>query len=285
MIDKAKSRPKRLPYFQFFADDWIAGTAELTFEERGFYIQVLSFQWSRRGALPLDILPLMLRCDGRMCRRLTARLVALGKLVLTPLGLANFRLSGMINMHQQLETIARTSVRLRCKVRAKSTLSFAKKPTKSTNHVQGVFTPYPEAEEERKKEREKPASNYPVAASEKGLAGWPDFRGDLISELARRLNPIDPAGAVPAIRTWLGCQRAGGYSDAEVGQAACEMATRTAEGLRITRPLAFLQGVLKTNRGNQGGQRQTEKPWVTAAKTSRDETLALLASMRGEAVQ
>lgn len=41
------------PAFQFYADDFIAGTADLSQEEVGSYIRLLCYQWSR-GCIPVE---------------------------------------------------------------------------------------------------------------------------------------------------------------------------------------------------------------------------------------
>jgi len=42
------------PSFQFYADDFIGGTQTMTHEERGFYILLLSLQWTQGGISPDD---------------------------------------------------------------------------------------------------------------------------------------------------------------------------------------------------------------------------------------
>jgi uncharacterized protein YdaU (DUF1376 family) len=44
----------RAPYFKFFVDDWRAGTTELTYEQKGLYIDMLCLMWDRKGGLPND---------------------------------------------------------------------------------------------------------------------------------------------------------------------------------------------------------------------------------------
>lgn len=44
----------RSPAFQFYADDFLAGTAEMTNEEVGAYIRLLCHQWSK-GSIPGDM--------------------------------------------------------------------------------------------------------------------------------------------------------------------------------------------------------------------------------------
>ena len=50
------SKPKgRAPAFQFYADDFLAGTMTMTNEERGAYISLLCLQWSKGFVTELDI--------------------------------------------------------------------------------------------------------------------------------------------------------------------------------------------------------------------------------------
>jgi uncharacterized protein YdaU (DUF1376 family) len=49
-------KPKgRAPAFQFYADDFLAGTMTMTNEERGAYISLLCLQWSKGFVTELDI--------------------------------------------------------------------------------------------------------------------------------------------------------------------------------------------------------------------------------------
>ena len=52
------------PAFQFYADDFLGGTIDLTTEEVGAYIRLLCFQWNR-GSVPVqaDKLKLIAGCD------------------------------------------------------------------------------------------------------------------------------------------------------------------------------------------------------------------------------
>jgi uncharacterized protein YdaU (DUF1376 family) len=50
------TKPKgRAPAFQFYADDFLAGTMTMTNEERGAYITLLCLQWSKGFVTELDI--------------------------------------------------------------------------------------------------------------------------------------------------------------------------------------------------------------------------------------
>jgi uncharacterized protein YdaU (DUF1376 family) len=53
----------KAPAFQFYADDFLAGTADMTAEEVGVYIRLLCHQWSK-GGLPNDPERLALMSGG-----------------------------------------------------------------------------------------------------------------------------------------------------------------------------------------------------------------------------
>ena len=50
----SEKQKRRAPAFQFYADDFLAGTLDMSQQEVGIYIKLLCFQWSR-GGLPNDI--------------------------------------------------------------------------------------------------------------------------------------------------------------------------------------------------------------------------------------
>lgn len=52
---KEKKEKGRAPAFQFYADDFLAGTMTMTNEERGAYISLLCLQWSKGYVTELDI--------------------------------------------------------------------------------------------------------------------------------------------------------------------------------------------------------------------------------------
>lgn len=52
---KEKKPKGRAPAFQFYADDFLAGTMTMTNEERGAYISLLCLQWSKGFVTELDI--------------------------------------------------------------------------------------------------------------------------------------------------------------------------------------------------------------------------------------
>lgn len=77
----------------FSPDEWIAGTRELTLEERGAYWDVCSLQYSRGGPIADDDVWISraLGCHVRTWRAIKVRLLALEKLVLADGHLINAR--------------------------------------------------------------------------------------------------------------------------------------------------------------------------------------------------
>jgi uncharacterized protein YdaU (DUF1376 family) len=54
MTDNSTNTKRKAPAFQFYADDFLAGTITMTNEERGAYISLLCIQWSRGFLLEND---------------------------------------------------------------------------------------------------------------------------------------------------------------------------------------------------------------------------------------
>lgn len=81
------------PYMRLFTSDWRDGTRTLTFEERGFYMQILTYLHDGEQ-VPADTraLSLFLQCDPRMAQRLTDRLIAKGKIYVADGALRNRRI-------------------------------------------------------------------------------------------------------------------------------------------------------------------------------------------------
>ena len=67
-------------YVDFWADDWLGGTSELTLEERGFYITAVALIYSRGGPVEQGHLKTACGIHGHTFNRLLRRLVELGKL-------------------------------------------------------------------------------------------------------------------------------------------------------------------------------------------------------------
>lgn len=161
-------RPSRSPAFPFNAVKWIAGTMALTYEEKGFLIDILAALSHRGGPIPFEQVPMAVRCDPRVAKRLVARLIDAGKLSLDA---ANRVYNDHLNTLQQVtdqtthdepvrvdfrSTSGGTSRELPAKVRQKSgkspptsfqkseenqqALARAQSETKTLPFEEGVFT-------------------------------------------------------------------------------------------------------------------------------------------------
>lgn len=75
-----KARPT--PFLKLYTADWIAGTLNLTFEEKGFYFELLARMWELKGPLPADDrwIASALCCNPRTVRKLIASLADKGKI-------------------------------------------------------------------------------------------------------------------------------------------------------------------------------------------------------------
>ena len=58
-------QPSRSPAFQFYADDFFAGTADMSQAETGAYIRLLCHQWNR-GSIPVETERQQLLAKGKI---------------------------------------------------------------------------------------------------------------------------------------------------------------------------------------------------------------------------
>ncbi len=77
-----KKSARQTYYFKFYGDKWRSGTVAMGLEAKGLYIDIISLMWDRKGCLPACPLALarLLKVDPRVCRRVLAQLIGLGKL-------------------------------------------------------------------------------------------------------------------------------------------------------------------------------------------------------------
>lgn len=168
---------KGAPFFPFFVNDWRSGTADLTDEQKGFYIDLLVLMWDRRGGLTTDVAELaqLMRRDRRKVRRLLDELMGLAsfgrpakkltkpKLRIVDGKLVNGRMMETILRHQKRSElqaqaarrprkIAETSQQSRSEVAAKSQQTPAPDPVKSMTCASHLY-PDPDPEEDKKEER------------------------------------------------------------------------------------------------------------------------------------
>lgn len=104
--------PSRTPFVKWYTDDWIAGTIDLSFEEKGFYFELLLRMWERKDHLPNDErwIACALGCNPRTVRKLLAALLAKGKLVIDSAGcIANNRMMREISTHLQARSGSNSS--------------------------------------------------------------------------------------------------------------------------------------------------------------------------------
>lgn len=77
--------------FDFYPDDWLAGTATLDAEEVGVYITAVAAIYSHGGPIPKTELRRLCRCHGNAYNRAVKRLLSLGKLIENGRDLSNKR--------------------------------------------------------------------------------------------------------------------------------------------------------------------------------------------------
>lgn len=84
-----------LPWYKRDVDAWRGGTRGMSLELRGFYSELLDAMWDSQKPLKNDDahLAMMCCCNKRTVRKLLPQLIALGKIVVTPEGLINARMS------------------------------------------------------------------------------------------------------------------------------------------------------------------------------------------------
>ena len=77
----ARNKPRRT---DFYPDDWLAGTLELTLEEEGAYIRICALIYSKGGPIPDNArwLAGMCRVSTRRWRPLRDSLIAKGKITI-----------------------------------------------------------------------------------------------------------------------------------------------------------------------------------------------------------
>jgi hypothetical protein len=78
-----------MKFYRHDPDAWLAGTAELNFEQCGAYIRLINLLYSRDGIVPDDdaAIARMLHCYPQLWRRLKNELIGLGKVRVTTDGL------------------------------------------------------------------------------------------------------------------------------------------------------------------------------------------------------
>lgn len=101
MQHRSQKIKQRTPFLKLYTDDWIAGTIDLSFEEKGFYFELLLRMWERKDVLPNDErwIAGALGCNPRTVRKLLSALVDAGKLYIEDGMVGNFRMMREISTH------------------------------------------------------------------------------------------------------------------------------------------------------------------------------------------
>lgn len=180
--DQIKS--ERTPFLKLYTDDWIAGTIELDFEEKGFYFEVLLRMWERKGTLPDDDkwLACALGCNPRTVRKLVSRLASTSHLQVANGIISNRRMMREISQHlakSQPELVA-NSDRIEIELDSNSTGTEEKTQTKSTTTKtlpEAIFQ-IPEPEEEKDSSSEQYA-----ACDDDEAFDFSNLRKDQVAEL------------------------------------------------------------------------------------------------------
>ena len=203
--NSAEFKADKTPFLKFYSGDWIAGTLNLSFEEKGFYLECLLRMWERKSGLPNDDrwLASALNCNPRTVRKLKASLIASGKLVIDGDCIINPRLMRDIGQ--------RGSVRIRPELEPNSTRIGAefeanepKNPTITTHAPARVFH-IPEARDQKEE--------IVAATASRGAAELPtdeDLEKNLIEACNGSLdNPVNCLGllslATPKMWIAQGC--------------------------------------------------------------------------------
>jgi len=105
-----------MKFYRHDPDAFLAGTAELNFEQRGAYISLIDLLYSRDGIVPNDdgIVARMLQTDPRIWRRLKTELMAAAKVRITNDGRLTANRVDQERLHAEVRsTSARHSVNVR----------------------------------------------------------------------------------------------------------------------------------------------------------------------------
>lgn len=156
---------------RLFTGDWIVGTIGLTFEQKGFYLEVLLRMWERKAGLPNDDkwLAAALQCNPRTVRKLKAELIALGKLVVECGKLVNPRMMREIGSGRIGAELEPNSTRIGAELEPNA----PKNPT-ITTHAQARALHFHIQKEEEKKERVVP-TDAPHPEPARASEDPPDF--------------------------------------------------------------------------------------------------------------
>jgi uncharacterized protein YdaU (DUF1376 family) len=91
-----------LPYFPFYTQAWKDGTRKLTPEQRGIYVDLLTYIYDADGPIEDDLRDLanLLRVDLRVWKRVRSELIALGKIEASEGYLSNGRAASELDVRR-----------------------------------------------------------------------------------------------------------------------------------------------------------------------------------------
>jgi uncharacterized protein YdaU (DUF1376 family) len=262
-------KSERTPFLKLYTDDWIAGTIELSFEEKGFYFEVLLRMWDRKGTLPDDAnwLACALGCNPRTVRKLVARLAATGHLQVSDGVVSNRRMMREISQnitksHKQSDA---NPTPIQPELGSNSTGTMAKNSTITTR----VLLPLPEAIFQNPEKKEEQAS--PVLVAEV-LAG--DLSDEMILNVAKWANmPTANAGQ------WLATTVAA-FGQEITTQSYHKMITDKAQGVIVSRPLATWSTIAQRMKASADSKTTGKRaPWVEEKIKRQRDTMKMAKEM------
>ena len=286
-----KINSQRTPFLKFYTDDWIAGTLELSFEAKGFYLEILLRMWERKGPVPNDEIWLArnLNCNPRTVRKLLAVLLECGKFRIEDGQIINNRMMREIStmlLHWQSKP---NSKRIEPEPKESepplqpvepdlmlnSTGRQAKTPTKSK-----AQKTLPEAIvriEERKKKEEASQQSVVAVASET-CAAVEVLAGDLSDEM---ISNVSKWAGMPAFnaRQWVS-QTVSYFGQRVTGDSYRKLIDDLASGVIISRPLSTWSIIANRMRDEAARPADGKRaPWVEEKLKGQRDALKIAAEM------
>ena len=274
-----KIKSDRTPFLKLYTDDWIAGTIELDFEEKGFYFEILLRMWERKGSIPNDErwIACALGCNPRSVRKLLGSLVAHGKFKIVGGQIVNNRMMREISTHLERQ-FKPNSGRIQAErevsksnpdpiqpgLDSNSTGTQPKNITKSK-----TLKTLPEARSQKPEEKKEQASEEQPAEM---LAG--DLSEQMILDISKWGNM-----PVAQSRQWLG-ESVATFGQRPVADSYHEMLTKKNEGMIVSRPLAFWSRLAKDARDKaERGKTTKQAPWIEEKLAGQREALQIADEM------
>jgi len=236
---RGKSKASKRPFMRLFTSDYRDGTAQLSFEQKGFYMQILTLLHDGER-VPADArkLAVMMQCDPRTAARLTASLISAGKLYEDNGELRNKRIDRDLEptSDESPADFAATSPGLQADFSEKSRRTFQKPKSNQQpkNHTMEITTSISNSipEEPRTVRSEKHAADGPDEIP--GLNGSTSL---IVTTFAGWMNPWAPD--LPAARRSI-ADAVGIYGDRAVRDGFAELKADVADGkLRVPTVKSF----------------------------------------------